>query len=51
VKLFGDPGTLSQNWVTNIGDIHDTLARMGGRLSSPVPRSAKDRRTPTPLLQ
>lgn len=37
--LFGDTGTESQNWVANIGDIHDTLARMyAERFGTPVER-------------
>jgi len=37
--LFGDTPTVSQNWVSNIGDIHDTLAKMyAERFGSPVER-------------
>jgi hypothetical protein len=37
--LFGETGTRSQNWVTNIGEIHDTFAKMyAQRFGSPVER-------------
>jgi hypothetical protein len=37
--LFADSGTRSQNWVTNIGEIHDTLAQMyAARFGTPVER-------------
>jgi hypothetical protein len=37
--IFGDSGTRSQNWVTNIGEIHDTLAQMyAARFGTPVER-------------
>lgn len=37
--LFGETGTRSQNWVTNIGEVHDTLARMyAERFGTPVER-------------
>ncbi len=42
-QLFGDAGTQSQNWVTNIGDIHDTLAKMyAERFAGPAERAAAD---------
>ena len=37
--LFGSTATESQNWVTNLGEIHDTLARMyAERFGAPVER-------------
>ena len=37
--FFGDTPTVSQNWVTNIGEIHDTLAWMyAERFGTPVER-------------
>jgi Large polyvalent protein associated domain 38 len=40
-SLFTDSPTLSQNWVTNLGDIHDTLAKMyAERFGAPVERES-----------
>ena len=37
--MFGETGTRSQNWVTNIGEVHDTLAQMyAERFGTPVER-------------
>ncbi len=37
--LFGETGTRSQNWVTNLGEVHDTLAQMyAERFGTPVAR-------------
>ncbi len=38
-SFFGETGTRSQNWVTNLGEIHDTLAKMyAQRFGSPIER-------------